>query len=73
MLEEKLIKKLKRFNCPKEYNLDCECVGECPIGQMSKCWNKTFEKYELLVSNESIYKFQCGSTSFAFKRKEVEI
>ncbi|NOW85334.1 hypothetical protein B0H39_003215 [Clostridium beijerinckii] len=70
-MKDKLIKKLKRFNCPNEYLLDCKCVEKCTKEQMKDCWDKTFEKYELLVSNEPIYKFQCGSTTFAFKKRGI--
>lgn len=68
-MKERLIRKLKRLNCPNEYNLDCKCVRSCPKSQMGACWETVFERYELLVSDEPIYKYQWNDISFAFKRK----
>lgn len=68
-MKDRIIRKLKMVNCPNEYSLDIKCVDSCPIDQMSKCWDKAFEKYELLVSDEPIYKHQWHDISFAFKIK----
>lgn len=67
-MKNKLIKKLKILNCPNEYSLDCKCVGNCSIEQMGSCWDEVFERYELLISDEPIYKYQWNGISFAFKR-----
>ena len=69
-MKDKLIKKLKTLKCPNEYMLDIKCIRNCPISQMEKCWDKAFEKYDLLVSEEDIYKHQWNDISFAFIKKE---
>lgn len=72
-LNSKNIKKMKNrletVYCPNEFEIYVGCKKPCKQSDMKKCWKKAFEKYELLVSEEPIYKFYCCGLHFAFKKK----
>ncbi|WP_075809906.1 hypothetical protein [Clostridium perfringens] len=66
---KKMKNRLETLYCPNEFNIYVGCKRKCNSNDMKKCWGKVFERYDLLVSEESIYKFYCCGLHFAFKKK----
>ncbi|MDM0609464.1 hypothetical protein QTH09_00295 [Clostridium perfringens] len=66
---KKMKNRLETLYCPNEFEIYVGCKKPCKQSDMKKCWGKVFEKYDLLVSEEPIYKFYCCGLHFAFKKK----
>lgn len=66
---KKLKGRLETFFCTHEFDVYVGCNRSFDKKSCKKCWKKAFEKYELLVSKEHIYKFYRWGLSFAFKKK----
>ncbi|MDQ0150585.1 hypothetical protein ACFO6R_12630 [Eubacterium multiforme] len=71
-LTKKVKNKLERMNCPHEYNIDVKCKGKCTFKQMKLCWQEVYKDYELLVSEEPIYRYWFMGNTFAFKKRRNE-
>ncbi|NGT67511.1 hypothetical protein G6Z16_11550 [Clostridium perfringens] len=69
---EKMKNRLETFYCPNEFEIYVGCKRPCKQSDMKKCWGRVFEKYDLLVSEEPIYKFYCRGLHFAFKKKKED-
>lgn len=69
-LIKKVKNKLEGMNCPHEYNIDVKCKGNCTCKQMKLCWEEVYKNYELLVSEEPIYRYCFLENSFAFKKRK---
>ncbi|MDM0974727.1 hypothetical protein QTI93_05990 [Clostridium perfringens] len=69
---KKMKNRLKTFYCPHDFGLLVECELKNNKYQCNNCWDRALEKYELLVSEEPIYKFYCCGLHFAFKKKEED-
>ena len=67
---KKMKNRLKTFYCPHDFDLLVECELKNNKYQCNNCWDRALKKYELLVSEEPIYKFYCCGLHFAFKKKE---
>lgn len=69
---KKMKNRLETLYCPNEFEIYVGCKKPCKQSDMKKCWGKVFEKYDLLVSEEPIYKFYCCGLHFAFKKKKED-
>lgn len=66
-MKEKLINKLIKYCCPNDFGLDIKCIHKCPVEQMEKCWNNTFDKYDIKISEDSSeFKHRFFGYSFEF-------